>query len=104
MVQQVVAWRDGIEHLPHSLRGGGLVLYAHRLGARGCHCVRDSPARASMYPTAASNSARVTSSTTPASPIPTGSTNRFTPPTFFLSPPVAATSFAARSFSGGSGP
>ena len=59
------------------------------------------PPALSMNLAAASSSAGVTSSTTPASPMPTGSTKRRTPPTFFLSAPVAATSLAARSLSGG---
>ena len=57
-----------------------------------------------MYFTAASISAGVTSSTTPASPIPMGSTNRLTPPTFFLSLPVAASTRLALTFNFGSGP
>ena len=134
VIQQVVARRDRVEHLAHacaasasSSRPQALLRYcrhprsqlfgshplkrfAPRWEARAQIRKSDTPltsfsaACASMYFTAASSSAGVTSSTTPASPMPTGSTKRLTPPTFFLSPPVAATTLAARSFSGGSGP
>src|SRR6266568_1649184 len=110
MVEQVIARSNCVEHLLHGFRRARLVLHTHRFGASYGHFARRSLAcecslaRESIYVTAASNSAGAMSSTTPAPPIPTGSTNLLTPPTFFLSPPVAANTLAARNVSGGSGP
>src|SRR5215469_11758373 len=104
MIEQVVAGSDGVEHLLHSLCSSGLVLDTRRLGASGGHSARGSLASESMYAIAACSSVGPTSSTTPASPIPTGSTKRRTPLRFFLSLAVAATSFGTRSLSGGRGP
>src|SRR5579872_2198884 len=104
MVEQVVTRSDRVEHRTHGLSGRGFVGDASGFGSGVVHQLRRSRAWASMYTIAASNSPEVTSSTTPASPIPMGKTKRRTPPTFFLSAPVAAMSFGARSLRGGNGP
>ncbi len=42
MIEQVVAGRDGIEHLLHGFGRMGFVLRSQRLGARHGHCARGS--------------------------------------------------------------
>ncbi len=48
MIQEVVAGRDGIEHLAHGFGRMGFVPGSQRLGARHRHCARGSLACESM--------------------------------------------------------
>jgi len=102
MVQQVIAGSNVIKHPAYRMCGAGGVCAARGLcSVCGHYAFR---AWLSIHCDAEKSSASVTSSMTCESPMPTGKINRRTPRRFFLSRPVASTSFCALVRKGGSGP